>query len=147
MTGGVSMKKYAVMVLAVMLVGVLCGASFAATTKCTTCFGTGSVTCGVCHGTGICQQCYGNTWIRGVKCTACFGTGACRTCQGNREVRCSRCLGTGYVETIDDDPVPKPEPDPEPTPNPVSSSGGGCNSIAGLTAILLAAIILRKSHS
>ena len=105
------MKKYAVMVLAVVLLGVLCVVSFADMERCPYCNGSGIEICAICRGSGTCVTCNGRGTVgyvpdytgrgRGhdVTCTACNGSRRCWRCGGNPRARCSNCGGSGYVDT------------------------------------------------
>ena len=72
------MKKYLVLALLVLLLGVLCDVSFART--CPQCNGKGGTRCGTCFGTGL---------FNGQQCTSCHGRGIYNIC--------ARCGGTGEI--------------------------------------------------
>ena len=105
------MKKFAVMVLAVMLAGVLCVASFADMEICPDCHGAGKVKCVVCHGGGLCAICHGrgitgytNVYTGSgrsekIICSACNGNGKCWECDGFKTTICINCFGKGFVPT------------------------------------------------
>ena len=73
------MKKYLVLALLVLLLGVLCDVSFALK-QCQTCFGTGK--CSFCGGDGKIYAPGGYT-----NCYVCHGSG-----------RCGVCGGRGYID-------------------------------------------------
>ena len=67
--------------------------------KCWQCQGNGTIRCGICRGSGICQTCHnrGPTYIPGyggvgtgkyVECSACGGTGKCWRCNGDGVEKC-----------------------------------------------------------
>ena len=89
----------------------------AATSKCSTCGGSGYVKCTVCDGTGEvgCTFCGGTGWIEAHdmmyddSCPECDGIGCihCRACDAYGEVICGTCGGTGTVTMPDPKPASK----------------------------------------
>lgn len=65
--------------------------------KCGKCGGEGHVECRACHGTGTCGKCRGKGTL---KCRNCKGTGLCPSCKGSQTIPCRRCLGTGTYQTF-----------------------------------------------
>lgn len=78
---------------------------------CTTCNGTGEVSCGKCNGTGSvpakCDECKATgklTTEKGVlECDICNGSGVisikCNECFGGGKLVCEACGGTGGKES------------------------------------------------
>ena len=65
-----------------------------------------TITCGVCHETGVCYHCNGEKFRNGRRCSICDGTGLCQSCDGvgfhdvvEKDGKdyyvCARCDGTG----------------------------------------------------
>ena len=95
------------MVMAVMLMGVLCEASFASRAVCGNCHGSGREACSTCGGSGICPICH-NFGSRKSSCAGCHGSGRCYKCGGSGMQTCRSCGGSG----------------PDPTPNPNGNTSG-----------------------
>ena len=106
------MRKFVIFGLLVLLLGVFCEVSFAGSTICPSCYGSGKATCLACRGSGICPTCNGQRRYyvpsfgtgRGdyVNCQGCYGSGRCWKCNG-RSQTCTRCSGKGYIYAPDPD--------------------------------------------
>ena len=165
-------KKYFALVLAVLLLSVLCSASFAGSQSCYVCGGDGKVNCHECNGSGRCVFCggdgklgyapgYGVTKGEDIKCNQCNGSGRCSNCKGNRTETCTRCSGSGTIWAPDPDSnngdgsnksttdgtktTDQTSTNANAVNSPGSSGGGGCNSGFTLLALLATALIIRKS--
>ena len=155
------MRKFAVMVLAVMLAGVMCEASFAALERCSYCFGTGEQDCGLCSGSGICQGCYGKGTVGytpdfsgngsggPVECPSCHGDRKCDKCHGSGKITCWKCGGTGKTYTFDPLPnlTPTPTPDTNTTPKTNTTPDTKPESLSSETASKIAQALGTTSDS